>query len=119
MTSPQEMGRNKKKLKLEAGGTGKGAEGTPRAGASAERRRREGVTEKRRRWRDATAAFSRDRRAAAGDEESASVLVASIREGARVLRRGKQRLDKSSVSSGLSEGGPAGFCGPNSSVWVG
>jgi hypothetical protein len=73
------------------------------------------VTEKRRRWRDATAAFSRDRRETAGVEESASVLVASITEGegARVLRRrGKQRLDKSSVDltqCGLAEIGLLGF----------
>lgn len=38
------------------------------------------MTQKRRRWRDATAAFSGEpRRAEAGEEESASVLVDSIR----------------------------------------
>jgi hypothetical protein len=38
------------------------------------------VVEKRRRWKGATAVFSGDRHAEAGDEESASALVASIGE---------------------------------------
>jgi len=47
-------------------------------GLGTARRWSEEVVRKRRRWREATADFSGERRAAAGDEESASVLVASI-----------------------------------------
>lgn len=45
---------------------------------------------KRRRWRDATVAFAGERRTAAGDEESVSVPVASIREGGEYSAEGRE-----------------------------